>query len=587
MWGLLLILGATCVEKDKPSSSDTGRRDDTPIDTGETDSDTDTDADTDVDTDTDTDTDTVQSVTVDLIHPEAEAKVSAASFTIEAVINVKPAADYTSFTWTLFEDDVPIDDGVVPEQVFDIEVDARPAGPHTYRVDVDGLGATDTESVRLTVNQAPTIDLGAARAYDSCTEFGLTITVTDDDAVDGGALELTETRRDANGVAVTTTRSLTISDPDGNGVGTATLPDAVAFAFESPLEWEATYSDGMDGTTSSAAATIDIPAGSAPIITAVLPVGGDRVLYDNDADTASDPDDAAITFELQDDCTAAHLYYDVAMVSDGGNTGADNDDAVMAAPWTPEEHVLYCDIAEAEMWSIVITASDVDGQTTTLTLDDVWYVDGTCFDLDGDLYIDGEEDETDPFCSDVMLDRYGEFYGDCDDSDASVNPGAPDICDDVDNDCDSDINEDALDGADAASDGESAATAVSLGSFDADRAVDSNAVDSLDASAYAPTLHDDTDVDWWSWAVAAGSGAFEPTLTVTADLPTSGVYELALYYETGGVRYLAASTSGAGTLSLSYSGGSATETAYYAKVTSTSWDADACDAGYTITATEY
>src|SRR5688572_23008558 len=43
-------------------------------------------------------------------------------------------------------------------------------------------------------------------------------------------------------------------------------------------------------------------------------------------------------------------------------------------------------------------------------------------------------------CPDADLDGVTTCAGDCDDADASVHPGAPDICDLKDNDCDGTVN---------------------------------------------------------------------------------------------------------------------------------------------------
>ena len=76
-----------------------------------------------------------------------------------------------------------------------------------------------------------------------------------------------------------------------------------------------------------------------------------------------------------------------------------------------------------------------------------WFI-----DADSDGYGDASEFEIG--CE--APSGYVDDSSDCDDA-KSVNPGADEICDSVDNDCDSDIDEDAVDGttwyADADSDG--------------------------------------------------------------------------------------------------------------------------------------
>ncbi|HCP48580.1 MAG TPA: hypothetical protein DIU15_21255, partial [Deltaproteobacteria bacterium] len=48
---------------------------------------------------------------------------------------------------------------------------------------------------------------------------------------------------------------------------------------------------------------------------------------------------------------------------------------------------------------------------------------------------DGDIDE-DSVCSDDDGDGYTENAGDCNDNDATINPGATEVVDSVDNDCD-------------------------------------------------------------------------------------------------------------------------------------------------------
>ena len=102
---------------------------------------------------------------------------------------------------------------------------------------------------------------------------------------------------------------------------------------------------------------------------------------------------------------------------------------------------MYADIPEGDEWTIDVTVTDRNGPSSVATVSNVWYVDGTYLDDDEDDDIDGVEDAADPYCSPDMLTRHGTYYGDCDDTDPSANPGETERCDGVDNDCDGYVNE--------------------------------------------------------------------------------------------------------------------------------------------------
>jgi hypothetical protein len=238
------------------------------------------------------------------------------------------------------------------------------------------------------------------------------------------------------------------------------------------------------------------------------------------------------------------------------------------------------------MWDIVVTLTDVDGNTATTTVEDVWQVDGTCMDADGDGYVSGEADTGDAFCSTAYLAYFPDLadagYGDCDDADATSSPGIPsDTCDDADNDCDTLINEDAKDADDLAGTGEVYTTAHNMGTFDADGS-------SADTITGSGNLHDDGDVDWWYWGVGTPSGPRpdlqEAALAINVTLPSSGDYLVTLWERQSGTTV---SASGSGSVSLSAAGSEDfAETGYYLTISSTTWDPDACSAGYAITVTE-
>ncbi|MDC0711798.1 MopE-related protein [Stigmatella sp. ncwal1] len=60
--------------------------------------------------------------------------------------------------------------------------------------------------------------------------------------------------------------------------------------------------------------------------------------------------------------------------------------------------------------------------------------------MDGDGYV-AVAGRYDIFCGDPLPRGYATKVGDCDDQDSSRNPGAPEVCDDQDNDCDGSVDE--------------------------------------------------------------------------------------------------------------------------------------------------
>jgi large repetitive protein len=79
--------------------------------------------------------------------------------------------------------------------------------------------------------------------------------------------------------------------------------------------------------------------------------------------------------------------------------------------------------------------NDCNGQVDD-GVDTLWYA-----DTDGDGY--GQDGLTQRGC--VRPVGYAEAAGDCDDSEATIFPGADEVCDGVDQDCDGTVDEDALD----------------------------------------------------------------------------------------------------------------------------------------------
>jgi hypothetical protein len=66
-------------------------------------------------------------------------------------------------------------------------------------------------------------------------------------------------------------------------------------------------------------------------------------------------------------------------------------------------------------------------------------------DLDGDGYGDDLDFGAVVSCDDLAADGYSTTIGDCDDSDATVNPGASEVCNGADDDCNGEVDDSATD----------------------------------------------------------------------------------------------------------------------------------------------
>ena len=150
---------------------------------------------------------------------------------------------------------------------------------------------------------------------------------------------------------------------------------------------------------------------------------------DNDCDDEIDEDDA----------TDAPAWY---LDEDGDGYGLEAVSAIAcAAPTGYVEDGTDCDDGEAASNpGHDEICDDLDNDCDTVIDEDdavdapTWYRDD-----DGDGY--GTEKSTMVQCAQPS--GFGPDAGECDDADASINPGADELCDEIDNDCDGDVDEDS------------------------------------------------------------------------------------------------------------------------------------------------
>ena len=121
---------------------------------------------------------------------------------------------------------------------------------------------------------------------------------------------------------------------------------------------------------------------------------------------------------------------------------------------------------------------------------------------------------TDPFDSDDDGDGYAENDGDCDDGDPGIYPGAADGCDDQDDDCDGEVDEDAADDDDTEPNDS--------------RAYDMGEVGSGEVLSVSALLHNDDDVDNFSFSF---DDSYWPGFTlqvVLSEIPSGAVYRMTI-----------------------------------------------------------
>lgn len=147
-------------------------------------------------------------------------------------------------------------------------------------------------------------------------------------------------------------------------------------------------------------------------------------------------------------------FWGYAAAGDGNLDGDGRDDLVVGAPWTSgtygyegvafvypgcERVVRYVD-ADGDGFGSTTTglacSDDADGSVDPSTR-------ATSYaDADGD----GFGDSSQPYTSCDAAEGYVPAGTDCDDTRADVNPGAVEVCDDLDDDCDGEVDESCDDG---------------------------------------------------------------------------------------------------------------------------------------------
>jgi len=280
-------------------------------------------------------------------------------------------------------------------------VDDNAVDPDTWWIDTDadGYGSSDASV------QACELPAGYAETSDDCDDTR--------DVTYPGAPELCDGQdNDCNGFIDDNALAdaTWFADDDGDGFGD---PDDSVISCEAPLGYVGNSTDCDDGDATEFPGndeTCDGQDNNCNGLVDESPIDGSVWYRDADVDTYGDASDTQVA------CQAPNGYVGDATDCDDTN------------PATYPNATEVCDGFD----------NDCDGQVDEgATNNGTWYQ-----DLDGDGY--GVVSATQVSCTPPV--GYVAAPGDCDDTIDTINPGADELCDTVDNDCDGDIDEaDAID----------------------------------------------------------------------------------------------------------------------------------------------
>ncbi len=407
-------------------------------------------------------------------------------------------------------------------------------------------------------------------------------------SLSSGDHAITLTAVDENGLSAQSTIGLHVGTGSG-GPGAPTVvilgpTDAQQIPSGDVTNLVAAVTDEQDAYDTLQVELIDVPDGSLwvgnPSSTGSLTVPmtlsiGDHLLTVNALDSDGNTGSASVAFSIVDN-GRPHVTIDTpadgteipvntetlfsGTVSDDNTdagalalTWADSVDGVLStAPSDSSGTTNMAPVLSVGIHTVTLTAIDVDGKTGSDSIVVTVY-DPNDRDDDGDGYTENE--------------------GDCNDADASVNPGEADVCDAIDNNCDGQVNEPWAD---------------SYEPNDASPGYDCGTVDvsflwtgaTLQLSAL--TLQSAADEDWFYWdAVDEYWDNVSVSVTATG-FPASGTYVLELWsLDTGSI---VDSASGSASLTVSYTGDifDDSEDHFAARVYAATWPADSCSTLYSL-----
>ncbi len=345
-------------------------------------------------------------------------------------------------------------------------IDEDPADALPYYADADGDGVGSGSSLGTACEPAP----GYASVAGDCDDNNSAISPSspetcngidddcsgfaDDDALDG-VVWYADVDGDGYGEAAAAT--LWCEQPDGYVADSTDCDDADPLAFPDAAEMCDGADNDCDGAVDDAAidpsmwyADADSDTfGDATVfeVACDVPSGYVADATDcNDADAALSPGayeacdgiDNNCNGEVDTDSPAAARWY-----PDGDLDGYGDAAAGVTACTQPAGTIVDggdCDDADAEILPGATEFCDGVDNNCDGTTDEATAVDVSTFYVDADLDGYGDPSGTIAACSAPA--GYAATDDDCDDAEATANPGNRESCDGLDNDCDAEVDED-------------------------------------------------------------------------------------------------------------------------------------------------